>query len=326
MLKNYIVIKINQFIKRCLMKLGYVLLKNNDVALINKQFKNAALEINACKYNRVAREDGVKGVIFSKDRPMQLFALLRSYYENVTPPSALIVLYNASGKKYEKAYIELANYFIQYDIEFVKEADFKNDLVSIVEKVKNEKIFFLVDDILFIRKVDMNDYINCNSHNVIASLRLGKNLSRCYTSSVKQPLPEFLAENSPQNKMKWKWSNGHYDWNYPLSVDGNLFLTDEIEILLKICEYKAPNSLEKNMQWFKSMFIGRYGICYKESVIVNIPFNKVQNENINISSNIRPEKMLKYWEEGYEIDIKKYFGIHTVSAHQEMPLYLVKRL
>ncbi len=44
--------------------------------------------------------DGMEGIVFSKDRPMQLHALLGSYHELALKPCRLKVLYNSSAQAY----------------------------------------------------------------------------------------------------------------------------------------------------------------------------------------------------------------------------------
>ncbi len=64
-------------------------------------------------------ENSVFGIVFSKDRPIQLHALLESYTHYTANPAQLVVLYNVSDNNYEKGYEELQKLWPQ--IQFVKE-------------------------------------------------------------------------------------------------------------------------------------------------------------------------------------------------------------
>lgn len=314
-------------LKRVLNKADLTIKRSTEISLVGIQHVNACRLLQGLD-NQEIKVNTTIGVVFSKDRPMQLYALLKSYAKNVENPVPLVILYNASSNKYEEAYSEVSLLLRDLEYTFVRENKFKESLVDILDGINQEKIFFLVDDIVFTEKLDMEDFVCVDSHKEIASMRLGNNLSFAYTANKMQPLPELEHnKNTHQSKkLKWKWSNGCYDWGYPLSVDGNLFITKEVRAMIKIAEFKAPNSLEKSMQWFNSGFLERYGVCYAKSKIINIPFNKVQSENCNIAGEVSSRKLLQLWEQGYELDLEKYYGIINISAHQECPLYVVERV
>lgn len=322
-LYNYI----HRLIKNILLDNGYVIKRSREINAVKAQHANALRELLETDFECDVVE-GVVGVVFSKDRPLQLYALLKSYLEKVKNPAKLKIMYAASCDKYQKAYEDVKKTINDESFEFYKEKSFKKDLVDLLKSSDEEKIFFLVDDILFVESLDMDDYINVDASSAIASMRLGRNLEQAYTVNADQKLPDFnVADNSLENahKLMWKWSNGDFDWGYPLSVDGNLFLLREIKAMAVICEYQAPNSFEKALQWFNNAFEARSGVCFEKSVIVNIPFNKVQSENRNISGRVSEEELLRLWNEGYELDLNRYYGFSNISAHQELPLFIEMR-
>lgn len=318
--------KLGQLLKKILSDRGYVLKRIGEIRNVERQHVNALREILNGIERKRAKNGGV-GIVFSKDRPIQLHALLQSYRDNAHNPCPLIVLYAASDENYAREYAVVMQYFPDNNILFKAESSFRNDLIALLESIEEDKVFFLVDDIIFIRPIYMNDFLGFDPKKYVPTLRLGKNLSRCYTFTSRQEQPPLVVvgdETRPQ-KFKWLWSDGRFDWGYPLSVDGNLFLTDEVLVMAKLAEYRAPNSFEQALQWFMPAFSSRSGVCYEKSVVVNIPFNKVQSENNNKSGNVSQEALLNYWQQGYEIDVQKYYGINNVSAHQELLLHLTKR-
>ena len=199
---------------------------------------------------------------------------------------------------------------------------------GLVKKLITDKIFFLVDDIIFIRSVDFIDLLQFETNLEVPSLRLAPHLSFCYTQSEKQVIPTMKrvgTTDSGEKFYSWKWEEGEFDWAYALSVDGHVFGTSEIVAMTRLIDFSAPNTYESALQWFNDLYSERSGICYEQSRIVNIPFNKVQTENQNIAGDISSGEMLKYWQDGLEIDIDRYFNIENQSAHQEMELYLTRR-
>jgi len=115
------------------------------------------------------------------------------------------------------------------------------------------------------------------------------------------------------------------DWNYPLSVDGHFFARREMAAMAALISFDAPNSFENQLQIFRPWFLNRYGIGYKKSKIMNIPCNRVQTEVNNLSGNIDAAEMLAQWQQGYQIDYKKLFGMINESVHQEIVLPLTLR-
>ncbi len=320
-------IRIRKIIQSILHGYGVVLKGKRDIDIVRQQHVNAFNIICSSSESKCGKSGGV-GIIFSKDRPIQLSALLSSYFEKVKNPCALHVLYGVSSIEYEDAYARVRSIYSNRDVTFHNESDFREDLIALLESIKEEKVFFLVDDMVFIRSLDMDDFLSVDLMDYIPSLRLGMNLERCYTADAKQKRPEmkrYGAKLVGESRFQWQWEDGIYDWGYPLSVDGNLFKAQEVLVMAKIAVYSAPNSFEKSLQWFMPAFIKRRGVCFERSIVVNIPFNKVQTENDNFSGNVSQEMFLEYWQKGYEIDVDKYYGVDNISAHQELPLYLVKR-
>ncbi len=96
-----------------------------------------------------------EGVVFSKDRPLQLFALLSSYAELVRDPPPLHVLYRASDEGYRRAYDEVLGASPAPLGEVISERVFRDDLLALLDRIRAPRLFFLVDDIVFVREVDL---------------------------------------------------------------------------------------------------------------------------------------------------------------------------
>jgi hypothetical protein len=199
--------------------------------------------------------------------------------------------------------------------------------VKLLASVQAPKVFFLVDDILFIENFEMSDFTKFNMDKTVPSLRMGLNLKKSYTVQQEQSLPEELIFGSGDdgNIIFWKWNQGLRDWSYPLSVDGHFFSTQEITAITKLINFSAPNTYEDQLQKFRRFFVIRMGAGYKKSKIVNIPCNKVQRENKNIYGGIHQDFLLEQWMKGYQMDYRSLYGFPNVSAHQEIPFELIKR-
>lgn len=297
-----------------------------------KKQRQAALEsFAACR----ARWEPLKPpfsagcVIFSKDRALQLHALLSGFVEKVTPAVPVHVLYRTSSDGHRQAYDELESLFAGHDIRFVRQTgdrSFKNHLLEILFSMTCDRLFFLVDDMVFTEPLDINDLLRFNPDRFVPSLRMGKNLSRCYVVQQGQPLPPFekKAVDDP-DKIVWQWSRGALDWSYPLSVDGHFFARREVAAMAALIPFSAPNSFEDRLQVFRPLFLNRLGIGYEKSKVVNIPCNRVQNEIPNLSGNTHPDILLEKWRQGYRLKYEDIYGLANESVHQEVALPLILR-
>jgi len=261
-------------------------------------------------------------IIFSKDRPLQLHALLGSIEDCVTGVGATHILYHASNTTYESGYHRLAVECNLPNVNWYKEEDFRADTLKILDKIRSKLLFFLVDDIIFTEKVNCDDFKHLDTKKYILSLRLGGNLSYCYMADAKQPLPKFSPYPDVKNNefLLWKWSDGKWDWGYPLSLDGHIFSSNEIKKIFKATFFNSPNSLESAIQIFYYPYKRRMGVCYLKSRLVNIPNNKVQNLNKNRSQGNDPEKLHELWINGFRINYRRYYGLDNKSVHEEHDL------
>ena len=305
-------------------------LRNHSVEIMNR---NIVLLEEMLKLHTSDLKDSNSGtaecIIFSMDRALQLHALLSTYFEKVKNPIPIYILWRASSSQHKSAYDEVFSLFTTrniYSIYQKSHASFKDQLLAILANIKAEKVFFLVDDIIFINEVDMLDFTQLDAHKMVGSLRLGRNLTRSYTVNKEQCLPPFIKNaNCDDHKMVWVWEKGQYDWGYPLSVDGNLFLTREINLLAKYTDFNSPNTFEANLQSYVKYFAHRLGICYRESKILNIPANKIQNDFNNLHGNYHQDELLTAWKNGLQMDYKIFYGFTNESAHQEVGIVLIKR-
>lgn len=268
-------------------------------------------------------------IVFSKDRALQLHALLSSYHEKVTNPVPVHVLYHTSNTSHQKAYEDVISLFNDQQISFIKQNSkdtFREDLITLLESLQSNKVLFLVDDLIFIEDVDLDNFVKFDPDKFVPSLRLGLNLTHCYTLQKQQSLPDFTPNILEENdKLFWEWNQGEYDWGYPLAVDGHLFSTQEITSITRLISFNAPNTFEDNLQRFYRLFSFRTGVCYHKSKIANIPCNKVQRENENICGNIHQDFLLEQWNKGLQMDYQKLYGFINISVHQELTIELVPR-
>jgi hypothetical protein len=266
-------------------------------------------------------------LVFSKDRPMQLHALLASVSARLTGVHALTVLYAASDRHYLNAYLEVEERHAGPQVEFLPQAQFasfRSALREMLASVHTATLAFLVDDIICLRPCDISELAALADHQTVPSLRLGRNCLFSYTQDRAVNLPASL---SPLNHSLWQWRYGDGDahWGYPLSVDGHVFLTTEFRALAGPLLYGAPNSFENALQVYRQDFAGRRGICYEQSRVVSLPYNQVQGEVENLHGSLDAQWFLQQWTQGRELDWQAMAEHDVHGVHQELPLVLRNR-
>lgn len=276
--------------------------------------------------NISGKSDGnyLSGVIFSKDRALQLYSFIKSFEEKVKPAFPLYILYKATSEEHLKAYSEVLAEFSHLSIKPYIESDFNAQTKEIIRESKSANIIFFVDDIIFKKDFNYQDILNVNPLREVFSLRLGRNITYSFTEQKEQLHPEFVESNE-KGLLTFNWKGSSFDWNYPISLDGHLFNKNEIGLLLDQIEFNSPNSIESNLQVFRPLFLYRKGICFETSRILNTPINKVQNEFQNIYGTIHQDHLLKLWNDGYEINLNSIYKIQNISPHQLIDIEYKKR-
>lgn len=262
-------------------------------------------------------------VVFSRDRPLQLDALLRSMRELVTPQLKATVIFSCTEASYLDAYREIEEQNEPFDVRFVNEEnDFRGTLLCELDRMTGSHIVFLVDDIVFVESIDIEELSRVDLWHTIPSLRLGQNVRYSYTKDIALDLPNF--DRVSDRLLSFTWTDGRSYWGFPLSVDGHIFPIDMVRKMTSLIKFEAPNTFESGLQIFSRMFASTRGLCYKTSRLVNIPCNRVQDEFPDArSGETTPEELLELWNKGLRIDISKLRGGSYQSAHQEVPFDLI---
>jgi hypothetical protein len=260
-------------------------------------------------------------IVFSKDRSLQLELFLRSFNKYVINSSnyKINILYTYSDNIFKQGYDKLIKEYSNYN--FVKENNFKLDLINLIDKNKEYTVFF-VDDNIFKNKIDFYDkqeqLFKENLNILCRSLRLHNNLKRCYPANL--TYSKFPIFEKIDNNLIFKWVKQQGDYSYPMSLDGHIFRTNDILPLLKRLNYQNPNSLELNMSINPINKIKM--ICYNKSIIINNPCNIVQTNNSNLHGNENIYKLNQEFLSGKRISLINIDGIDSISCHQEIKIIL----
>lgn len=262
-------------------------------------------------------------IVFSKNRPLQVYAFLESLFLNTKiDPKDVNILFKADHD-YVVPYWDMATKFP--GVKFHPEYDFRAQTMALLQEAKDKVVFFTDDDV-FKEKTDLDlacKFLDMNPPIFCFSLRLGKHLSYCYSTQSPQNVPQGTTK---EPFFVWSWKGTDWDWNYPLSVDGHIFRKSDI---LNAAQgsggWKSPNTFEGNMSHLHPQIPHPQMACFTTSKVFNIPHNRVQNEVHNVHGGGSENELLEAWNNGKKIDIKSFQGIKNKSAHQLVPIVLVNR-
>lgn len=258
-------------------------------------------------------------VIFSYDRPMQLYALLESVQTYVTGLASVSVIYRTSSGEFAQGYDQVRAHFD--NVKYMQQgqdprADFKELTLAASFDLPHDYILFAVDDDIVTDYINLNKCIECmETYQAYAFyLRLGLHLTECYSMRGAQELPPLIqVENGVY---AWRFIDGQYDWGYPNTVDLTLYRKKDVSSFFQAAQYHSPNSLEGSWANEWASVIHWHGLCYECTKMVNLPLNRVQNECQNIHMNFMGvQELLDVFNQGNKIDIAPLHKIENRSAH-----------
>ncbi len=268
-------------------------------------------------------------IVFSFDRPLQLYAFLESVECYVQGLSSVSVVYRISNKEMKKAYKKVKKRFTS--VSFIEQslnrpkADFKEKTMNAISGGLSNYLVFAVDDIIVKNYVNITDCTRflkmTQAHGFY--LRLGTNITYCYMNKRSQNIPELF---SIENIYAWRFRGAQSDWCCMNTVDMTIYAREKIVPILENLNFTYPNDLEG--EWCNSANkygdLDKLGLCYEQSKIVNIPMNQVQYASgCRLSMNISVQDLLKKFQQGYKIDIKSFDCIENNSPHMEyMPRFI----
>lgn len=268
-------------------------------------------------------------VIFSKDRPLQLDAALRSLKANAPDigTAEIRVLYAASRPAFSSLYRVLAGE--HPDVRLWRESEFRTDLIDLVRDTHH--VLFLVDDTLIVRPFSAMRAVQAledDESTLGISLRLGCNTTYCYTLDKAQRLPDF--EEVGSDLLRFDWTSAEFDFGYPLELSSSIYRTCDVLPLLTSLEYWNPNTLESELAQRASTFSAerpRLG-CFTQSVAFSVPANMVQTawtNRIDGNPGLSADALAERYLRGERLDVDRFRGFVPSAAHEEVPFEYLRQ-
>ncbi len=262
-------------------------------------------------------------VIFSYDRPLQLYALLESVTRYCKGLHNVHILYRCSTPDYSEAYNKVATSFPH--THFLQEQDnFKPLLLHTLQTASSPYILFAVDDDLITEEIDLVKDCKALQSTGAYGLyyRLGAEISYCYMLNREQKIPSLPQVES--DLFAWDFSLGaDADWGYPTSLDLTLYDRETVLSQIAPLPFTHPPSLES--LWDKKVNRKRIGLCHAHSKMINIPLNLVNPSSNRALHSFSSEELLLTFNAGLKIDINPLAHYPHTAPHVDYTPTFVQR-
>lgn len=250
-------------------------------------------------------------IIYSRKRPMQLYALLESLPINIIPK--IIV---KTDPEYSAGYNLVWEKFGGMIGNIIEETNFREDTLN---AIGSNLTALCTDDCMFFRKPEDIPNIPPIEDNSTFSFRYGFNtVLQDHTKNFYQPYLNLYTDRGHYIEFLTQNYNYPYNYAYALACDGHIFTNKKLKELCGKIEFNNSNTLEGNLQEF------RYEIsiikCHKQSSLVCIPCNNLSGyTKAGFSYPYSVEYLNQKFLNGERIDIDNTFkDIKIIGSHQEI--------
>jgi len=270
----------------------------------------------------------VQVLIISKDRPMQLYALLETFfkYNRDARLPEINVLYK-SGSVYVPGY-EILKEKYAGKVNFHLEENFHTDYKNLIKRKRF--VTFLVDDTIF-----FNEFKLANGCTTLAedlsvlsfSYRLGTNTTYSYINNIPFATPSEYNTGKYITKVDWTKEYPYIDFGYPFEISSSMYRSSDVLSMMDLCNagWESPNTFELTGTTMVRTFHTRFGkhiATYRKSVAVSIPLNRVQNVHLNRTLNdmqYTSEELQKQFMDGKQLNLDEINEQwSTNSVHVEL--------
>lgn len=284
----------------------------------------------------------ISWIIFSKDRAIQLDALLRTFIKFVKVDSRVYVIYKSTSSDHELAYAEVFARHKDLDLVIEHESSFDQSIKKVVCHKKHDKLAFLVDDIIFCDFINDSNLPAFDTNKVIFSLRLGSRIHKCLNDEDDRSFQPYLKvlKTDIGSYLIWRWREAQgpawprnvsmwgpplSDWGVPMSLDGNIFNGDLISQL--VCDFpiSGPQYLENVLNINAPMI--PLGMSFENPRLFNLAINRTSTEPYwQPSGSIDTNYLLEAWLKKKQISLDNLICLKPNSPHFINSVYFEDRL
>jgi hypothetical protein len=266
--------------------------------------------------------DKINIIVFSKDRACQLDLHLKSLAASFKEfkENEVSVVYDFSNMDFLEGYQKLME-TTPPNVKFYTDNQLGSLKETLLHLTRTDNIFtmYLCDDIIFVNPFSLADkeiqIVKTNSAVMSTSLRLWKGIDFCYATNSPSPAPSFIDE------FCWDWRQTTGDWGYPMSCDGNIYLTEFLKRKTQAINFVLPNHFEAGLAGTADPSYPLTSCYLSEPKLINIPANVVQHAYANRHGNLKTAAVLnEMWLRDMQLDLDFYVGKKFNTVHVELEL------
>jgi glycosyltransferase involved in cell wall biosynthesis len=283
---------------------------------------------------KVKKEDKIDIVIFSNNRPMQLYALLESINKYVKNFNKISVIYKTNNNKFLSAYSDVKRNFTK--VQFLKQnnkfvSDFKTITSKAILSNKNDAkyIVFAVDDVIIKDYIDLSKCIEAikQTNGYFFSMRLGKNINYYFREKKLREMPHNIK--IAPNIICWHLNSAQGDWKYFGNFDMTIYSKEVIKEIFDNFEFDTPHQLVTIWNQFAQDYPDKkkkIGLSFSNSKCINIPCSMMQRQSSSTTL-FTSEDLLRKYNNGFKIDIDTFFQIKNNSVYMdEKPIFVERNI
>jgi hypothetical protein len=278
------------------------------------------------------------GLVFSRDRPLQLDGALRSLYRHCRDVDQLrlAVLYRATSRAHRAAYALLEReHAARTSVSFVAESEFEQDVRAILAGGGDPGAavhLLMVDDVVFVRPFSIGEaaaLLGRRPHLLGLSLRLGRNTGFSQPRGEVVALPEMLRLEGvgDDELLEADWVSADGDYGYPFDLSCSVYRGEDVHAALTGIGFDGPNSLEHKLWLCRERFAGTAPSLafFARARGFSVPANRVQRAAPNPTTgrpHNEPAALLGAFRRGWRLDTDAYAGFSPPTCHFEIELLL----
>jgi hypothetical protein len=254
-------------------------------------------------------------VVFSYNRPMQLYAFLESVERHIFNVGEAHVIFRSDSLSYTIAYDIVQRRFPNVRMYMQQDTldDFKLLLMktAFISTNRSPYVMFATDDMIITEKVDLAGCAKALKKQKKAwcfSLRLGKNITFCRTFHKTQKAPKMKRVKG--GALRWKFSHVKEtgDWDYPNTTATTIYRKRDIRQFFTQAVYENPKKLKE--AWAKALPKRPYALCFDHSKAVHIPINAFNPKLTPVAIGSNVDVLLDmFLHQGQKLDIDVFYKV-----------------
>ena len=269
------------------------------------------------------KESVVDLVLFSCDRPLQLYAALESIQRTLSGSVSCTLLYRSSDARFNAAYKEVLSHYPLVRPIKQSDKDFKPLLEEILFESPAEYVLFCADDLIMKEPVDLDLCRRMLDQTGAYGfyLRFGRNIQHSYIAG--KPLPQPRSAELGNGIYVWDLRRGEGDWGLANNFEMSLYRKADLKAHFQEISYKNPQTLQEG--WMRYLPEKAIGLYFEQSKMVNLPLNSVQSSGKPNMNYMTAEELLLKFNQGLKIDIEQLFQVNNPAPHYEWAPDLIAR-